>query len=303
MPDQRRGLLLGVGAYALWGAFPLYWPLLEPSGAAEILAHRMVWSMLVMGLLVVVLGRVSQVKAILANRRVTVLLVLAAMAITVNWATFIYGVNSGRVVETSLGYFINPLVTVLLAVLILHERLRRLQWVAMGIGFVAVAVLALDYGRPPWIAIILAFSFGSYALAKKSANVGAVESLAVETSVIAPFALAYLVVLTTLGRSTFATEGLGHALLIPTTGVVTAIPLILFGAAAVRISMVSLGLLQYLAPILQFALGLLVFHETMTPGRWIGFALVWTALALFTVEAVRHRSRQLRLTVAASALG
>ncbi|MGA8847686.1 MAG: EamA family transporter RarD [Nocardioides sp.] len=303
MPDHRRGLLLGVGAYALWGAFPLYWPLLEPSGAAEILAHRMVWSLLVMGLLVLVLGRVSKVAAILTDRRVTSLLVLAALAITANWATFIYGVNSGRVVETSLGYFINPLVTVLLAVLILGERLRRLQWVAVAIGLVAVVVLALDYGRPPWIALILAFSFGSYALAKKSANVGAVESLAVETSVIAPFALAYLVVLTVMGRSTFATEGLGHALLIPTTGVVTAIPLILFGAAAVRVPMVSLGLLQYLAPLLQFALGLVVFNEAMTAGRWIGFALVWAALALFTFEAVRHRSRQLRLTVAASGLG
>ncbi len=300
MPDQRRGLLLGVGAYALWGAFPLYWPLLEPSGAAEILAHRMVWSTLVMGVLVVVLGRATQVRAILADRRVTRLLAVAAVTITVNWATFIYGVNSGRVVETSLGYFINPLVTVLLAVLVLQERLRRLQWVAMAIGFVAVVVLALDYGRPPWIAIILACSFGTYALAKKSANVGAVESLAVETAIIAPFAFAYLVVLAVLGRSTFATEGLGHALLIPTTGVVTAIPLILFGAAAVRVSMVSLGLLQYIAPLLQFALGLVVFGETMTPGRWAGFALVWAALALFTVEAVRHRSRQLRLTVTAT---
>ncbi len=302
MPDQRRGLLLGVGAYALWGAFPLYWPLLEPSGAAEILAHRMVWSMLVMGLLVIVFGRVARVRAILADRRTTLLLVAAAVTITINWATFIYGVNSGRVVETSLGYFINPLVTVLLAVLILHERLRRVQWVALGLGFVAVVVLAVDYGRPPWIALVLAFSFGTYALAKKSANVGPVESLAVETALIAPFALAYLFVLAGLGRSTFATEGLGHALLIPTTGVVTAIPLILFGAAAVRVPMVSLGLLQYLAPLIQFALGLLVFHEAMTTGRWIGFALVWAALALFTAEAVRHRSRQLRLTVAASAL-
>ena len=302
MPDQRRGLLLGVGAYALWGAFPLYWPLLEPSGAAEILAHRMVWSMLVMGLLVIVFGRIARVHAILADRRTTLLLVAAAVTITINWATFIYGVNSGRVVETSLGYFINPLVTVLLAVLILHERLRRVQWFAVGLGFVAVVVLAVDYGRPPWIALILAFSFGTYALAKKSANVGPVESLAVETALIAPFALAYLIVLASLGRSTFATEGLGHALLIPTTGVVTAIPLILFGAAAVRIPMVSLGLLQYLAPLIQFALGLLVFHEAMTTGRWVGFALVWAALALFTAEAVRHRSRQLRLTVAASAL-
>ena len=301
MPDPRRGLLLGVGAYTLWGAFPLYWPLLEPSGAAEILAHRMVWSMLVMGLLVLGFRRVSQVRAIVADRRVRWLLVIAAITITSNWATFIYGVNSGRVVETSLGYFINPLVTMLMGVLILGERLRRLQWWALGVGLVAVIVLSLDYGRLPWLALVLAFSFGSYALAKKSASVGPIESLAFETAVIAPFALGYLAWLAAMGRSTFASEGLGHALLIPTTGIVTAIPLILFGAAAVRVPMVTLGLLQYLAPVIQFALGLVVFHEEMTTGRWIGFALVWTALALFTVEAVRHRQRQLALAAAASA--
>lgn len=300
MPESRRGLLLGVGAYTLWGAFPLYWPLLEPSGAAEILAHRMVWSMLVMGFLVLLLGRLQAVRAIVADPRVLLLLAVAAVTITVNWATFIYGVNSGRVVETSLGYFINPLVTVLLGVLILGERLRRMQWVAMSIGSVAVLVLIVDYGHVPWIAVILACSFGTYGLAKKSANVGAIDSLAIETAIIAPFALTYLIWLAALGRSTFVSEGLGHALLIPTTGIVTAIPLILFGAAAVRVSMVSLGLMQYLAPVIQFALGLIVFDETMTPGRWAGFALVWTALALFTAEAVRHRNRQLHLTVATS---
>lgn len=300
MPDPRRGLLLGVGAYTLWGAFPLYWPLLEPSGAVEILAHRMVWSSLVMGLLVVGLRRVAAVRAILADRRVRLLLVVAAVTITVNWATFIYGVNSGRVVETSLGYFINPLVTVLLGVVVLGERLRPLQWAALGVGAGAVLVLSLDYGRLPWIALVLAFSFGAYGLAKKSAGVGPVESLAFETAVIAPFALAYLAWLAAAGRSTYGSEGLAHTLLVPTTGIVTAIPLILFGAAALRVSMVSLGLLQYLAPLIQFALGLLVFDETMTTGRWIGFALVWTALVAFTVEALRHRRRQLVLAAAAA---
>jgi len=291
---------MGVGAYALWGAFPLYWPLLRPAGAVEILAHRMVWSTLVMALLVVGLRRVAALRAILRDRRVRLLLVVAAVTITLNWATFIYGVNSGRVVETSLGYFINPLVTVLLGVGVLGERLRPLQWAAVGVGGVAVLVLSLDYGRAPWIALVLAFSFGTYALAKKSANVGPVESLTFETAVIAPVALTFLVCLALLGRSTFATEGLGHSLLLPTTGVVTAVPLILFGAAAVRVSMVSLGLLQYLAPMIQFALGLLVFHEPMTPGRWAGFVLVWAALAVFTVEALRHRRRQLVLAATAA---
>lgn len=300
MSDERRGLALGVAAYAMWGAFPLYWPLLEPAGAVEILAHRMVWSTLTMGLLVLLLRRRAQLRAIAADRRVRLLLVLAAVTITSNWTTYIYGVNSGRVVETSLGYFINPLVTVLMGVLVLKERLRPLQWAALGVGTAAVLVLTVDYGRPPWIALVLAFSFGTYGLAKKSAGVGAVESLAFETAVVAPFALVYLVVLQARGDGHLGTEGLGHALLLASTGLVTAIPLICFGAAATRVSMVSLGLLQYLAPTIQFVLGLVVFSESMTTGRWLGFALVWGALAVFTAEALRHRRRQLALTASAS---
>lgn len=300
MSESRNGLLLGVAAYCMWGLFPLYWPLLEPGGAVEILAHRVLWSALVMGLLVVVLARGPQVRRIVRDRRVTLLLVVGAATITVNWATYIYGVNDGRVVETSLGYFINPLVTMLMGVLILRERLRPLQWAALAVGVGAVLVLSLDYGRPPWLALVLAFSFGTYGLAKKTADVGAVESLAFETAVLAPLAVGFLCWLSARGDSGFASHGVGHALLLTTTGVVTAIPLICFGAAATRVSMVSLGLLQYLAPCLQFALGLLVFDEEMTAGRWAGFLLVWAALALFTVEAIRHRRRQLALAVVAS---
>ena len=212
-----------------------------------------------------------------------------------------WGVNNGRVVETALGYFINPLVTVLMGVLVLGERLRRLQWAAMAIAFVAVVVLAVDYGRPPWIALLLAFSFGTYGLLKKQAGVGAVESITVETAVLTPFALAYVLWLVSTGASNFGSHGVGHALLFTTTGVITAVPLMLFGAAAIRVSMVSLGLLQYLAPTIQFALGLLVFHEAMPASRWIGFGLVWLALAVFTVEALNHRRHQLRLVAQASA--
>ena len=301
MPDARRGLLLGVVAYVLWGLFPLYWPLLEPAGAFEILAHRVVWSCLTMFVLMLLLRRTPQLVAIWRDRRVRLLLTVAAVVISVNWATYIWGVNNDRVVETSLGYFINPLVTVLMGVLILHERLRPLQWVAMGIATTAVVVLTLDYGRLPYVALVLAFTFGSYGLCKKTANVGATDSLTYETAVIAPFALAYVGWLGATGGSNFTNHGLGHSLLFLTTGIVTAIPLICFGAAATRVSMVSLGLLQYLAPILQFALGVLWFHEDMPAGRWFGFVLVWIALAIFTVEAVNHRRRQLRLTAAASA--
>jgi chloramphenicol-sensitive protein RarD len=300
--ESRRGLLLGVTAYVLWGAFPLYWPLLEPAGAVEILAHRILWSLVTMGVLVVAVGRTSRLRAVLRDRRTSLLLTVAAAVVTVNWATYIWGVNNGRVVETSLGYFINPLVTVLMGVVILGERLRRLQWVAMGVAATAVAVLTLDYGRLPWVALVLAFSFGSYGLAKKTANVGPVESLTFETSVMAPVAAVYVGWLAANGESSFGAHGAGHALLFTTTGIVTAIPLICFGGAAIRVPMVTLGLLQYLAPILQFALGVLWFHEDMPAGRWIGFGLVWIALALFTVEAVTHRRRQLRLTVEASAI-
>jgi len=298
--DQRRGLLLGIAAYGMWGGFPLYWPLLEPAGALEILAHRVLWSVVTMGLLILLLRRTAQLRALFSSRRTFLLLALAALTITFNWATYIYGVNNNRVVETSLGYFVNPLVTVLMGVFILGERLRRLQWVAMAVAGLAVVVLTLDYGRLPWVALVLAFSFGTYGLAKKTANVPAVESLTLETVLIAPFAAAYVGWLVASGHSNFASHGPGHALLLSSAGIVTAVPLICFGAAAIRVSMVTLGLLQYLAPLIQFGLGVLYFHEDMPAGRWAGFVLVWVALVVFTVEATTHRRRQLRLAALAS---
>ncbi len=301
MQESRRGFLLGVAAYSLWGLFPLYWPLLEPAGAVEILAHRVLWSAITMALVMVALRQTSAVMAVVRDRRAFRLLAFAAVVISFNWAAYIWGVNNGRVVETSLGYFINPLVTVLMGVLVLGERLRRLQWLAVGIGALAVVVLTLDYGRLPYVALVLAFSFGSYGLAKKKAGVDAVVSLTVETAVIAPVAGAYVAWLVLTGSSSMGSEGLGHALLFTTTGVVTAIPLLCFGAAAIRVPLVVLGLLQYLAPVIQFALGVLVFHEAMPPGRWVGFGLVWIALMIFTVEAINHRRRQLQLVTEASA--
>ncbi|MEO5652529.1 MAG: EamA family transporter RarD [Marmoricola sp.] len=302
MSEQRRGFLLGAAAYAMWGLFPLYWPLLEPAGAIEILAHRICWSLLTMAVLTLLLRRTAQLRAIFTNRRTAAILGAASVVIGVNWGGFIYGVNAGRVVEVSLGYFINPLVTVLLGVIVLKETLRPLQWAAVGIATLAVIVLAVDYGHPPWIALMLAVSFATYGLAKKQANTGAVESLTFETVMLAPLAVGYLVWLSVAGSGTFIGEGLDHSVLLTTTGLVTAVPLIAFGAAAIRIPMTTIGLLQYLAPTIQFALGLLVFHEAMTPVKWAGFGLVWVALAMFTSEALRHRSRQLRMTAEASAL-
>ena len=299
--ESRRGLVFGTAAYVIWGAFPLYWPLLEPAGALEIMSHRVLWCVVAMVVLTVAGRRVPQLRAVLGDRRTMLLLALAASVITINWSMYIWGVNNGRVVETALGYFINPLVTVLMGVFVLAERLRPLQWAAMALAALAVVVLTIDYGRPPWVALVLAGTFGTYGLPKKQANVGAVESLTVETLLIAPFALSYLGWLVLHAESHFAAEGITQSGLFVFSGLLTAIPLLLFGAAATRVPMVTLGLLQYLAPVLQFALGVVVLREDMPPGRWIGFTLVWIALAVFTFEALRHRRRQLQLIAEASA--
>jgi chloramphenicol-sensitive protein RarD len=300
--ESRRGFLLGAAAYGMWGLFPLYWTLLRPAGPFEILAHRVFWSLLVMAALVVVLRRRRRFLAVVADRRTRSILMVAAVAISFNWGGYIWGVNNGYVVETSLGYFINPLVTVLLGVLVIGERLRSLQWVAMGIATAAVVVLTIELGRPPWVALVVAFSFGCYGLAKKKADAGAVESLTLETLVIAPLALGYILFLGSQGQSHFGTAGAGHALLLVSTGLVTAVPLICFGAAATRVSMTTIGLLQYLAPTLQFALGVFFFDEAMPPARLAGYCLVWVALVVFTYEAITNRRRQLRLTAEASAI-
>jgi chloramphenicol-sensitive protein RarD len=299
VPDQtRRGFLLGLAAWVMWGFFPLYWPLLEPAGAVEILANRIVWSLVVVAVVVVAMHKGATLRRTFADKRVRRLLTVAAVLITVNWGTYIWGVNNHHVVETSLGYFINPLVSVLMGVLILGERLRRLQWVALGIATAAVLALTVEYGRPPWVALILAFSFGSYGLAKKKANAGAVESLAIETTVVAPVALAYLVFLTATGASTLTGNGPWHLVLIMGTGVITVLPLLCFGGAATRIPLSTLGLMQYITPSVQFVLGLVVFHEPMPPMRWVGFGLIWIALAVFTFSSLQSRraARRARAT-------
>ncbi|RSS83165.1 EamA family transporter RarD [Streptomyces sp. WAC06614] len=301
--EQRAGLLYGFGAYGMWGLVPLFWPLLKPAGAVEILAHRMTWSLGVVALILLVMRRWGWMRELLAEPRKLALTALAATVITVNWGVYIWSVNHGAVVESSLGYFINPLVSIALGVLLLGERLRRAQWVAVGICIVAVAVLAVGYGRPPWISLVLAFSFGTYGLIKKKINMGGLESLAAETAVQFLPALAYLLWLGSRGESTFTTGGTGHAALLAATGLVTAVPLICFGAAAIRVPLSTLGLLQYLAPVFQFSLGVLYFHEAMPPERWAGFSLVWLALTVLTWDALRtaHRSRLALAATAATA--
>jgi chloramphenicol-sensitive protein RarD len=291
MGDKRAGLVYGFAAYGMWGLFPLYWPLLEPAGAGEILAHRMVWSLAVVAVLLVALRRWAWLAELVRQPRRLALVAVAATVVSVNWGTYIWAVNAGHVVETSLGYFINPLVTIGLAVLVLHERLRPVQWAAVGIGAAAVAVLAFGYGRLPWIALVLAFSFGSYGLVKKKIAMGGLESLAAETSVQFLPALGFLLVLGARGDSTFTGHGAGHASLLALAGLVTAVPLVCFGMSANRLPLSTLGLLQYLAPVFQFLIGILHFHETMSAEQWVGFLLVWSALVLLTVDALRTARR------------
>jgi chloramphenicol-sensitive protein RarD len=288
--QDRVGVLYGAAAFSLWGLFPLYWPLLEPAGPVEILAHRMVWSLVVVVAILLVRRRLSHVFRL--GQRRYLLLAAAAVFVTVNWGVYIYGVNSGNVVETSLGYFINPLFTVLLAVVILRERLRVLQWVAVGIGAVAVTILTVNYGRLPWIALALAGTFGMYGLIKKKTDVGAPVGLAIETAVMFLPATGYLVALQLSGSASFGGGDRLQDLLFIGAGVVTAVPLLLFGAAATRIPLSTIGLLQYLAPVLQFLIGVFVLGEDMPPARVVGFAFVWVALAIFTYDSVRAYRRE-----------
>ncbi|MEU3631452.1 EamA family transporter RarD [Streptomyces fradiae] len=303
--DQKAGLLYGIGAYGIWGLFPLYWPLLEPAGAVEILAHRMAWSLVAVVLALLVVRRWAWIPVLLRQPGKLGLIALAATVITLNWGVYIWAVNAGHVVESSLGYFINPLVTIAMGVVLLKERLRPAQWAAVGIAFAAVVVLAIGYGRPPWISLVLAFSFATYGLVKKKVNLGGLESLGAETAMLFLPATGYLVWLGMRGDAAFGTAGVGHMALLASTGLVTAVPLVCFGAAAIRVPLSTLGLLQYLAPVFQFLVGVLYFREAMPPERWAGFALVWLALTLLTWDALRtaHRTRAeaARLTARAAA--
>ncbi|MFD5824200.1 EamA family transporter RarD [Lentzea sp. NPDC060358] len=285
---QGRGVTYGVLAYVLWGLFPAYWPLLVPAQPIEVLAHRIVWSFVTLAVAVVLLRRWRPLLDL--SGRGWLIVTAAAVLITVNWGVYIYAVNSNHVVESALGYFITPLVSVALGMIFLKERLRLAQVIAIGVVVVAVIVLTVDYGRLPTISLVLAVSFGVYGLLKKKVPLDAVSSLTAESAVIAPVALVYL--LTLGGANTFASEGAGHALLLLSTGIVTVIPLLLFGAGARLIPLTTMGMLQYLAPILQFAWGVFVVHEPMPASRWAGFALVWLALAIFITDALRNRRRQ-----------
>jgi chloramphenicol-sensitive protein RarD len=277
----RRGVIYGLAAYACWGLVPLFWPLVNRATAFELLAQRVVWSLVVSLVLLfstVPRGWWGRIR----SRRNLTLLTFAALTISVNWGLYIWGVNHGHVVETALGYYINPILSILLGVVLLKERLAPLQWVAVGLAALAVVVLTVDYGRPPWIALTLAVSFATYGFLKKKVNAGAVETLTIESAILLLPALGYLFYLQAVGQLTFGHLGTGHTLLLMSTGLVTAIPLLFFAAASTRVPLSTLGLIQYVAPTAQFLLGVWYFHEIMSPARWVGFGCVWAALMLLT---------------------
>lgn len=296
--EARRGAAYGFLAYAVWGAFPLYFHALKPAGAWEILSHRILWTLVLCALVLLVRRDLAWAAQLWRRPRLGLGVVAAALLIALNWVVYVQAVITGHTTEAALGYFLNPIVTVFLGVVVLRERLRLLQWVAVGIGAVAGLYLSFAAGSVPVIALTLAATFGSYGLVKKKvgASLQAMQSLAAETAVLAPIALVLLVILTARGATTFTTDGGWHTTLLVLSGAATALPLLLFAAAARRVPLVTIGLLQFVTPVLQLLCGVLLLGEHMSPQRWVGFAIVWVALAVLTVDSLRQRaSRSARL--------
>lgn len=288
--EGAKGLIFGFGAYGFWGLLPLYFVLLIPAGSVEVVANRVVWSLIFCAGLLTVTHSWRGFLAAVSRPKTLGTLTIAALLIATNWLTYVYGVTSGHAIETSLGYFINPLVSVLLGVVLLKEKLRPLQWTAVGIGGAAVVVLTIAYGNLPLIAFTLAFSFGMYGFVKKRVgrSVDAVTSLSVETAVLTPLAGGVMIWLAATGAATLTTEGAGHFWLMAASGVITAVPLLLFGAAAHRLPLATIGFLQYLTPTMQFIIAITVLGERMPLERWIGFGLVWVALIFLSTDMVRQ---------------
>lgn len=303
----RLGTIYGFLAYGAWGVLPIYFHVLAPASPWEILAHRVVWSLLLCVAVWTIKRDISWLRPILRQPRRLLLLSIAALILAANWGVFIYAVSAGNVVETSLGYFINPLFLVLMGVIMLGERMNRLQWTALAFGALAVGIIALDYGRLPYIALTLAVSFSIYGYIKKQigGHIGALESMTVETVVLFPFALVGVIWIQATGNGTFLTEGVSHTTLIVLSGVATAGPLTLFAAAASRIPLTTMGLLQYLAPVGQFIVGVAILGEDVPGPRWLGFSLVWIGLAILTVDTFRRarRIRRDRSTAAQATIG
>lgn len=291
---MNKGMLYAIAAYGMWGLFPLYWKTLHHVPALEILSHRMAWSLLFVLILLVMRRQWGWLKTAVSQPKTLLLFTASAILLSLNWFVYIWGVNAGHIVETSLGYFINPLVSVLMGVFFLGEKLRRGQWAAIGLAALGVIYLTVRYGALPWIALTLATSFALYGLIRKTAPLGSLEGLSLETALMFIPALGYLVYLEVTGTAAFGHVDTLTTVLLGFAGVATAVPLLLFAAGARLIKLATIGILQYIAPTLQFLIGVLIYHEAFTMDRLVGFSLIWLALLIYSAENIwfiRHRPR------------
>jgi len=295
---MNRGMWLAVGAYAIWGLFPAYWKWLKHVPPIELLSHRVIWSCLILIGFVLVTRQWRAFRQVAFDARVLRVYLVAALLVAVNWLIYVWAVNSGFVVESSLGYFINPLVSVSLGVILFRERLRPLQWLPVTLATLGVVYLTVAYGSPPWIALSLAFTFGFYGLVKKIAPLNAFFGLLLETGILLVPALGWLTYAEMSGQGAFLHTGALADFLMVGAGLVTTIPLLLFAGAARRIPLSMMGILQYIAPTVQFSLGVLVYGEPFSPSQFIGFGLVWVALIIFAVEGVMAHRAQAAVVVA-----
>lgn len=299
--EERSALIAGVAAFATWGLIPVYWKLLSNLPASEILAHRFVWTTLFLIVLLSWQRRWPEVRDATRSRRALLYCFASGLAISINWLFFIWAVNVGRVIETSLGYFMTPLVNVLFGAIYLRERLTRWQFISVVLALVGVLNLTFGYGRLPWLALTLCVSFGLYGLLRKKSGVRPIPGLFLETTLLTPIALAYLLFLQRAGTSTFGSAPWSLILILISTGIVTGLPLVWFGHAARHLRMTTVGFLQYLAPSCSFFLGVFLYHEPFTRAHLITFAFIWVALAIFTAEAIwRWRSSRERDALAAT---
>jgi len=289
MSKTRLGFIYGFSSYTLWGLFPLYWPLLQPATPLEMVSHRAVWSLVICIIALAIMHQLKSTFALMLSPGVFWKFVLAAVFISANWLAYIWAVNNEQIVEASLGYYMQPILLVLLGIFVFKEELRRIQWVAFIVAAIGVIVLTIDYGRPPWISFVLAFSWSSYSFVKKKINLGSLQGLAIETFIASFFYGAYLIWLSEQGKGQFG-NGVGLTLLLIGAGVVTAVPLLLFNGATTRIPFTMIGLLQYLTPTIQFMLAVFLRHEPMPAGRWIGFVFIWVALVALGYDLIKSGS-------------
>ena len=283
---RSLGLLFGVSAYTLWGLFPIYWPLLKPANPLEIVSHRAVWTLVFCFIILALTKALKPTLALLKRPKIVAGLFLSSILISINWIIYIYAANNEHVVEAALGYYINPLVVIATGVIVLKEKMRPLQWFAVGVAAIGVGVLTFDYGRLPWIALGLALSWGSYGLVKKQLGLGALEGLSIETLLSSGAYLGYLIWLGNSGEGQFS-HSLKLTLLLIGAGAVTAIPLLLFNGSTNRLPLTLVGLLQYITPTIQFCIGVWYYHEAMPAARWVGFTIIWVALMSLAIDLVR----------------